>query len=236
MTADMTLILGIDTATNGCGAALVRDGALLARRQEHMARGQSEALMPMVRDILGEAGVEVRDLDAVAVTRGPGAFTGLRIGLAAARAFALAIGRPCLGIGTFEALAADAADALAADAADALAEDVDAVLIAIETKRDDLYVCVTDRTGTPLGEGRAAPPADVVDMCAPYARIAVAGDGAERALAALGRADAVPIMGCALPRPETVARLAARHLADPAGAPPTPLYLRPPDVTLPGGA
>lgn len=92
----MTVILGIDTATHGCSVALVDDhGRCLGARAAEMARGQSEALAPMMQAVLDEAGIDFSTVAAVAVTRGPGAFTGLRIGLAAARASALAAAIPC---------------------------------------------------------------------------------------------------------------------------------------------
>lgn len=223
----MALILGIDTATSGCGAAMVRDGVCLAERGERMARGQSEALMPMIRDVLAEAGVAARDLDAVCVTRGPGAFTGLRIGLSAAKAFAMTLGKPCIGVGTFDAIATDAAARL--DGREAAA-----ILVAVETKRDDLYLCLADGSGTPVADGIAAPPAACAELCRNYGPVAVAGDGAARAMEALGRADVFAVEGCDVASPATVAALGARRLADPESAPATPLYLRPPDVTLPG--
>ncbi len=98
-------ILALDTATSACSAALWHDGRVCARRLVRMERGQSEALMPMVLDVLAEAGCGFSQLDLLAVTVGPGAFTGLRIGLAAARGMALASGIPCLGVTTLEAVA-----------------------------------------------------------------------------------------------------------------------------------
>lgn len=222
----MGLVLGIDTATSACGAAVVRDRDCLSMRQERMARGQSEALMPMVEAVLAEAGVTAAALDAVAVTRGPGAFTGLRIGLAAARAFALTIGKPCLGIGTFQAVAAEVLETSEEAAA------ADALLIAIETKREDLYLQLIDPAGEPLCPGVAAPPDAAIELCSAYGSVAVAGDGAARAAVVLG-ARAVQLQGYDVASPISVARLAQNFLGDPAAAPATPLYLRPPDVTLP---
>jgi tRNA threonylcarbamoyladenosine biosynthesis protein TsaB len=74
-------LLAFDTATSGCSAAVFRGGARAAHRAAAMTRGQSEALMPMIDETLAEAGLVYGDLDALAVTVGPGAFTGLRIGL-----------------------------------------------------------------------------------------------------------------------------------------------------------
>ena len=95
----------MDTSTVGCSAALWRDGGIVAAHAAEMARGQSVALVPMIQDVMLEAHQAFEELDAVAVTVGPGAFTGLRIGLAAARGMALALGVPCLGVTTLETVA-----------------------------------------------------------------------------------------------------------------------------------
>lgn len=89
MTAPMpAAVLAFDTACDACSAAVWRDGAVLAREFVAMARGQSEALLPMIERVMAAAKLEFADLAAIGVTVGPGAFTGLRIGLAAARAIA----------------------------------------------------------------------------------------------------------------------------------------------------
>lgn len=223
----MALILGIDTATVGCSAAVMQGDICLAAEGARMARGQSEALAPMMQRVMAAAGIEWSMLDGIAVSRGPGAFTGLRIGLAAARAAALAIGRPCLGVETFDVLARQTLIAAPALAADAL-------LIAIETKRDDLYLRLYGTDGQALAPGLAAPPEDLPSLVAPHRRIVVAGDAAARAVAALPGVDVILADVDALPDPRVVAALGAEMLATPALAPAEPIYLRPPDVTMPG--
>ena len=225
----MTLILGMDTATVGCSVALVSEAACLASSSERMARGQSEALAPMVEAVMREAGLSYGAIDAVAVTRGPGAFTGLRIGLAAARATALALGCPCLGIGTFDVLAAQALDALA-HGADTKA--ADALLIAIDSKRDDLFIGLFDMHGRPLAVPASVPPANIPGLVAGYQTLAVAGDAAARLRASLSMETDVNIIAeVEIPDAAVVARLAFGSLQAPETAPATPLYMRAPDVS-----
>jgi tRNA threonylcarbamoyladenosine biosynthesis protein TsaB len=86
--------------------AILRDGAVLAHLSEDMARGHAERIGPMAAEALAAAQIPARDVSLVAVTTGPGSFTGLRVGLAFARSFALALGAPCVGVSSLEVLAA----------------------------------------------------------------------------------------------------------------------------------
>ncbi|MEM9643152.1 MAG: tRNA (adenosine(37)-N6)-threonylcarbamoyltransferase complex dimerization subunit type 1 TsaB [Pseudomonadota bacterium] len=103
------VILAFDTSAAHCAAALL-SGTDIQSRAEPMARGQAERLMPMLEELLEEAGVEWRTLDAVGVGIGPGNFTGLRISVAAARGIAQGLGVPAIGVSTFDAAAFQTAD------------------------------------------------------------------------------------------------------------------------------
>jgi len=223
----MAIVLGIDTATSGCAAALVRDSDCLADAGARMARGQSEALAPMIDDVVRRAGIAFADIDAIAVTRGPGAFTGLRIGLAAARAMALALSCPCLGINTFEVLFAQAREC-------GRVSDVDAVLVAVESKREEQFIAAFDPSGTALGAPAAIRPDDVSSLLGAARRVCVVGDAADKIVPVLeNEFDIVRVPEIAVPDPAMVARLGLNVLKTPEKAPSTPFYLRPPDVTLP---
>jgi tRNA threonylcarbamoyladenosine biosynthesis protein TsaB len=217
-------LLAIDCATNACSAALWLGDAPGPSRRAIMRRGHAEALMPMVGEVMEEARVDFSDLQAIAVTVGPGAFTGIRIGLAAARGFALAAGLPVIAVTTLEAVAA------AQDSAG------QPLLVALDSKREDVYVQLFDRDRTPLGDATAIMPAEIGAILPAGKEVAVSGDAADAVLSALpGHVPAlIRLSGPDLPDAAVVARLAARRFADsppPAEAPPPgALYLRSPDA------
>jgi tRNA threonylcarbamoyladenosine biosynthesis protein TsaB len=216
-------VLGIDAALAACSAAVLVEGRVVARRFSGMARGHAEALLPMIGATMDEAGLGFAALDLVAVTVGPGHFTGLRVGLAAAQGLALSWERPLAGVTTLEAIAA-APEAQAAGAP---------LVVALETKRADLYVQVF-AGGRPRSQALALPPERFAAGPWPDGALALAGDGAPRlaeALAAAGRR--VQIIGPTLPDAATVAAIAAARHGKPEALPADPFYLRPPDVTMP---
>jgi tRNA threonylcarbamoyladenosine biosynthesis protein TsaB len=218
------MVLGLDSASGACSAALWRDGAVVARRFEVMERGHAEALMPMAEAVMTEAGVGFTALDGIGVTVGPGAFTGLRIGLAAARGLAMAASVPAVGVTTFEALVAAVPEAERAGRT---------VLVAVDSKRADVFVQLFDAALAPLSEPIALAAAALAERL-PRGPLLAVGDGV-RLLADILTGRDVRTSG-APPYPDAawVAAIAASRLA--AGAPsspPAPLYLRPPDATRP---
>ena len=100
------LVLGFDTSAAHCAAALLSGDRLLASRSEEMGRGQAERLMPMLEEILADAGVAWSDLDRIGVGVGPGNFTGIRISVSAARGLALGLGIPAIGVSGFDIIEA----------------------------------------------------------------------------------------------------------------------------------
>ena len=198
-------VLALDTALGGCSAAVVDGDRTLAARSEPMTRGHQERLAPLVAEVMAEAGLSFAALERVAVTRGPGSFTGLRVGLAFARTLALALGVPCVGAGTLEALAAE----------------VDGpALAAVPAPHDGLYV-QRFVDGRPDGE-----PALVAAGAADLSGVrTVVGPAAERLR---GHAPWLAADERGWPDPAALARWAARAPAP--DGPPDPLYLRPPDA------
>ncbi|WP_435257704.1 tRNA (adenosine(37)-N6)-threonylcarbamoyltransferase complex dimerization subunit type 1 TsaB [Thioclava sp. FR2] len=98
-------VLAFDTSAAHCAAALLLPDGKCLTRNEEMAKGQAERLMPLLQELLDEAGIKWADLDLIGVGTGPGNFTGVRISVAAARGLALGLSIPAIGVTTFQALA-----------------------------------------------------------------------------------------------------------------------------------
>ena len=193
-----------------------------------MSRGQSERLMPMVREVLSDAGADFPDLDLLAVTTGPGAFTGLRIGLAAARGMALAGDLACFGVTTLDAVAAGVSETERQKAN---------VLVVLDSKRAEVYAQAFRSDLRPLSEAQALMPADLAALTAngegDADRVLVAGDGAGQVIQALKDKGIEAVLSNApgVPDAATVAAIAAeRWSSDQPAEPLRPLYLRPPDA------
>jgi tRNA threonylcarbamoyladenosine biosynthesis protein TsaB len=213
-------ILAMDTSAGACSAAL-RDDRGVIERVEEMQRGHAEALMPMIISVMRAAGRQFRELDLVAVTVGPGAFTGLRVGLAAARGIALAAGLPCFGVTTLEAIA---------EAIDWSNLAHCSSLVVLDNRQGGLYAQL-------YRAGHALEPASIrsIEVLADRhagVPIAVAGDVPPPLIAAL-RAVGSNVQEISMPPYPTAGRAATiagrRWLAgERPPAPPAPLYLQPP--------
>lgn len=214
------LVLALDSATSACSAAVWRDGDVIAHQFRAMERGQSEWLIPMIDQVMRAAQVTFGQLDLLAVTVGPGAFTGIRIGLSAARALALATGVPLAGLPTTHVVAAAVPEALRRDRR---------VLVVVESRRQELWVQAFDQDLAPLGDVQALLPdqaAALVD-----GPLVVAGDAA--ALVLPHCHDAIQADDATAPDAIHLAALAAQRWPQGRCLPPDPLYLRPADVTMP---
>lgn len=216
----------MDAATGGASAAVWCDGTVAACESQALNRGQAEALLPMVARVMATAGLDFADLDRLAVTVGPGHFTGLRAALAAARGLALATGLPLVGIGTLRAVAA------AVPAAERRGR---RLVVALDSKRREAYLQTFTDTLTP-----EAPP--VAALAAAYAGglptdrpCLVAGDAAGPMIEALAGRGLDAIRAAPL-RPEAgiIAALAAGENVT--GTLPAPVYLHPVEARLPVAA
>jgi tRNA threonylcarbamoyl adenosine modification protein YeaZ len=125
-------VLAIDTALEACSAAVLdtkRTDGIISRSLP-MMRGHAEALMPLIAAVMSAANTEFAEIDRIAVTVGPGSFTGLRVGVAAARGIALATGKPAVGLTTLAALAAPFFEA----------DERTALLTVVDARHDQVYM------------------------------------------------------------------------------------------------
>lgn len=219
-------LLAFDSALDGCSVAVLGGGRVLAHRRREEPRGQAEALVPLVQAAMAEAGLAFAELDALAVTVGPGTFTGIRIALAAARGMAVALGRPVLGITTLEALAAGIP---ARDAGARLR------VAAIDARRGEVYVQAFGPGLRPHDEAALLPLAAAARRL-PQVPLVLAGSGAGLLLPLLDGGDVLLAAGSERIDALQVARLAEVRTLPPPGMAPEPLYLRAPDAKLPGPA
>lgn len=216
------LTLALDAAGGACSAAICRDGEVIGHRFAAMARGQAEVLAPMVAETMAEAGCAFAALDLIAVSVGPGTFTGIRIGLATARALGLAAGKPVAGIGSADVVAAAIPAALRQGRT---------VLVILDSRRPELWVQAFDADLAPLAPIAALTLAQIADWAKTLGPVVLAGDGAAQAAPLFADATLAPAQADAA----QVAQLAAARWPAGAALAPEPLYLRPPDVTLAAG-
>jgi tRNA threonylcarbamoyl adenosine modification protein YeaZ len=194
-------------------------GAIIASETLPMARGHAEAVMPLIARVMDLAGVEFAELDRIAVSTGPGSFTGLRVGISAARGIALAAGKPAVGLST-----------LAGFAAPLIAEDDSSnVVAAIDARHDNVYLQVFGAGGRTLVAPRVATLRDAV-RAAMTGPARIVGSAADLVAAAWPKGTDQPLQVAQHGAPDIgwVARLGAAAV-DGYG-PPKPLYLRAPDA------
>ncbi|MCV0424048.1 MAG: tRNA (adenosine(37)-N6)-threonylcarbamoyltransferase complex dimerization subunit type 1 TsaB [Roseibium sp.] len=213
-------VLAIDTALANCAAAVLDNGedtACFEAFGEEIGRGHAERLMDMIGEVMAESSTAFSDLDRVAVTVGPGSFTGLRVGLAVARGFGLVLGKPVVGITTLAAIARSSAPG---DAGAPL-------LVALTGKGEEVYCQEFTASGDPMDEAGVR---TLTDLAATLPqRIRLAGSAAERVAEALDVKSEQILSHSGYPGIRDVAELGLT--ADPAISSPSPLYLRPPDAT-----
>lgn len=209
----MTL-LAIDTALENCSVGLSAGGAVFLRA-ETIGKGHAERLMPEIAAVLAEAGITASDITRIAVSVGPGSFTGLRVGIAAARGLALVRRVPVVGVTTLLSHAALAVETRPSG------EDRP-ILALLPARGEELYGQLFTAALQPLDEAVLAPIGHFAAI-AGESDADLAGAGASR----LERPERV-VHDRSAPDIATLLALGAR--LDPAGHPPKPLYIRPPDA------
>src|SRR4051812_25063666 len=218
------LILAIDTALDACAAGVLDTdaGTLIAQESVSMKRGHAEALMPLLGRVIKASGVGFANLDRIAVTTGPGSFTGLRVGLSAARGIALAADKPVVGVTTLTAYAAPVVNQGGEPP----------VISAIDARHDHVYLQVVAGHGGSLIWPRVAPIAEAL-QAARFGAPHLVGNAA-KILAERWPSEApAPVQVDAQPAPDIawVGWLGAA--VTPESAPARPYYLRAPDAKPP---
>jgi tRNA threonylcarbamoyladenosine biosynthesis protein TsaB len=208
-------LLAIDTSAELCSVGVAADGRPTVLCSAMVGRAHAERLIPMVEEAMAAARLPFADLERIAVTIGPGSFTGVRIGVAAARALALATRAKAVGIGTL---------AVHAEAARAAAGAVP-VVVAVIAGRGEVYAQRFATDGSAEGEPRLAAPLTFASLITPAT--VIAGSGADALIAATGADNAVAHRDGS---PDLAALLRLAERVPPQAEAPRPLYLRPPDA------
>ena len=217
-------ILALATVTEMCSAAVWTEGQVLASDQSLLGAKHAEKLLPMISRVMKRAGIEFADLDRIAVAKGPGSFTGTRIGIAAARGLALAVSKPLLGVNSLEALA------------QGVCSHGRPILAALDAKRGHVYVQIFAPGSSPLSEARVIKPPDVVDLLSEY-QYTVGGTGLDLIRpyllnSSLKELDLIFDETKGLPRATDIALAANCQLSTSlANEEVAPIYLRPVDVS-----
>lgn len=223
------LVLALDTAAVFCSAALAEDGVILAADSAAIGKGHAEYIAPQIAALMQKAGKDFTAIDRIGVNIGPGSFTGVRVGAAAARALALALEKPAFGISAFAALRAQALAACQSLAAPA-------VYVAQQAPQGSIYWQYFAADGTAKAPQNSAPAAAAEFIRRQTAENAaeslLIGSGAEAILSLLPPAAAALCHLAGRQPTADIAFFAAAAAAMPAdaAAAPAPLYLRAADA------
>ncbi len=230
------ITLAIDSTMNGCGVCVFdANEGVKAQKTREISRGQAEHLMPMIEGTLKEADKTYQDLNLIAVTHGPGAFTGMRIGIATAKALALALNIPAIGVCTLEAVATTASKK----------NDIpqnENLCVLLETKRKDFYIY--QRKNQKWSEKQTASFDEVTEALDSERHWNIVGDAFDRFNAEAKRQgmnkkfEHLNITNMLMPSPQCIAEIGIENYEKMKKAgnerpKVTPVYLRPPDIGTP---
>jgi tRNA threonylcarbamoyladenosine biosynthesis protein TsaB len=195
------MILALDTCLSACAGAIVKDGVVLAKAIEPMQRGHQERIAGMTEALMAQASVGFSELDRIAVTVGPGSFTGLRIGLAFAKGLSVALDIPCAGVGVLDVLGRKTGGGSS--------------LVVLDARGGQVH-CQAFDGGLPVGPAMTLDVGAAAQLRAPDLLI---GDGASLLAAAF------PLARQIIPEACDPAIVAALGAAEPP-PPPNPVYMR----------
>ncbi len=172
----MALILNLETATTNCSVSIAKEGSILVVKEHDTPNySHSEQLHVFIQEVLKEASLSIEDLDAVAVSKGPGSYTGLRIGVSAAKGLCFALNIPLISIPTLSNMAEQARNSK-----------MDYIIPVLDARRMEVYSAVFDNSLSQVRETRA----EIIDQDSfqeyiPKGRVLLVGSGAEKCKAPL---------------------------------------------------
>lgn len=218
------LVLAFDTSHDNCSVAISYNGSLVASELKQMQQGHAENLLPMIERVRSQANISYDALDLIAVTTGPGTFTGVRVGLAAARALSLALDVSLLGVSTLEILARSAKFQIV--------DDFSGIIASIDARRGQIYMQAFDASAEAITE-------PVVYTIGTHMALEAIGTGFIVGSGAKNLLSTFPdwriFEEIRYPDAAFLA-ITAGHWGDRVGChPPAPNYLRAPDAKLPTG-
>ena len=216
-------VLALDTCMRACSAAVLgksRAGGRVFRAYEDRDRGHAEVIMPMIEQVMGEAGLDYASLDRIAVTVGPGTFTGVRVGVSAARGLALATGADLIGVSSLEVIAARALERFGNGSVP--------VAVAVDARRGQVYFAAFAAGLTPACDPVALAPGDAAARLPTDRKTILVGSGGPMIAESGCDIAAERVLGDMQPDAATLARLAVQRA--PGDETVSPLYLRPPDA------
>ncbi|MCT4574938.1 MAG: tRNA (adenosine(37)-N6)-threonylcarbamoyltransferase complex dimerization subunit type 1 TsaB [Alphaproteobacteria bacterium] len=212
-------ILAVDTCSSKCSVAITDEENVLYSLVKNMPRGHSEALFPMIEEALKETSLDINDIDAFACSVGPGAFTGIRVGISSIKALATATDKPCVGVQSALAIAKG------------LSKDDMNVLIALESKRSDVYWQLFDTNLEPINDISLSMASDVADSLKGE-KIKIVGDGYVHFEELMSNAKFDN--ETTYPKPENICKIALEYIKkETYKGTCEPVYLRDADVSKP---
>ncbi len=164
-------VLGIDTSAVVCSVAFVSDEKVVSKTVSD-GLTHSETLLPLIKEVLNEADAKLAHLDGVAISHGPGSFTGLRIGISAVKGLCVSDGIPCVGVSTLAALAMNG-----------IKSDGTVICPVMDARRGEFYNALflaDNRNLVRLCDDRAIPGAKIAEELASFEKVLILGDGAEK--------------------------------------------------------